>query len=47
MSKVSRYEPPTNHDLAEHYGVAMLPARARAKDKTNAKVENGVLGVPR
>ncbi|HLE61482.1 MAG TPA: hypothetical protein VI750_00015, partial [Pyrinomonadaceae bacterium] len=40
-----RYEPelnPTYTDLAEHYGICVLPARpARPRDK--AKVENGVL----
>lgn len=49
VSKALRYEPdinPTYHDLATHYGVAVLPARARhPKDK--AKVENGVLIVSR
>jgi len=49
VTKASRYEPdvnPTNQDVAEHYGVAVLPARApRPKDK--AKVENGVLMVMR
>ena len=37
VSRASRYEPdinPTYHDLAEHYGVAVLSARARRpKDK--------------
>ncbi len=49
VSKASRYEPdinPTYQDLAEHYGVAVLPARAR-KPKDKAKVENGVLVVTR
>jgi transposase len=49
VSKASRYEPdlnPTYHDLAEHYGVAVLPARAR-RPKDKAKVENGVLVVTR
>ena len=49
VSKASRYEPdvnPTYHDLAEHYGVAVLPARAR-RPKDQAKVENGVLVVTR
>jgi len=37
---------PTHHDLDEHYGVAVLPARThRPKDK--AKVEKGVLVVTR
>jgi len=49
LSKASRYEPdvnPTYQDLAEHYGVAVLPARAR-RPKDKAKVENGVLVVTR
>jgi len=49
VSKASRYEPdinPTYQDLATHYGVAVLPARAR-KPKDKAKVENGVLVVER
>lgn len=49
VTKASRYEPdlnPTYHDLAEHYGVAVLPARAR-RPKDKAKVENGVLVVTR
>lgn len=49
VSKASRYEPdinPTYQDLAEHYGVAVLPARAR-RPKDKAKVENGVLVVTR
>lgn len=49
VSKAARYEPdinPTYHDLAEHYGVAVLPARAR-RPKDKAKVENGVLVVTR
>jgi transposase len=49
ISKASRYEPdvnPTYYDLAEHYGVAVLPARAR-RPKDKAKVENGVLVVTR
>jgi transposase len=45
----SYYEPdlnPTYHDLGEHYGVAIIPARPyRAKDK--AKVEVGVQVVQR
>jgi len=44
-----RYEPdlnPTYHDLAQHYGTAIIPARPRkAKDK--AKVEVGVQVVER
>jgi len=44
-----RYEPdlnPTYHDLAQHYGVAVLPARVR-KPKDKAKVEVGVQVVER
>ena len=40
-----RYEPelnPTYHDLAKHYGTAVIPARVR-KPKDKAKVEGGVL----
>jgi hypothetical protein len=49
VSKASRSEPdinPTYQDLASHYDVAVLPARAR-KPKDKAKVENGVLVVER
>jgi transposase len=45
VSRACRYEPdlnPTYSDLAEHYGICVLPARpARPRDK--AKVETGVL----
>jgi len=44
-----RYEPdlnPAYQDLAEHYGVAILPARVR-KPRDKAKVEGGVLIVER
>ena len=44
-----RYEPalnPSYQDLAEHYGVAILPARVR-KPGDKAKVEGGVLIVER
>ena len=44
-----RYEPEINrsyHDLAEHYGVAILPTRVR-KPKDKAKVENAVQQVER
>lgn len=44
-----RYEPdlnPTYHDLAQHYGVAVIPARVR-KPKDKAKVEVGVQVVER
>ena len=45
----SRYEPelnPSYQDFAEHYGVAILPARVR-KPRDKAKVEGGVLIVER
>jgi transposase len=45
----SRYEPdlnPTYQDLAEHYGIAVIPARPR-KPKDKAKVEVGVQVVER
>ena len=49
VSKASRCEPdvnPTYHEMAEHYGVAMRPARARRlKDKAN--VEDGLPVVTR
>ncbi len=42
VTKAHRYEPelnPTYHDMAPHYGVAIVPARARKpKDKTKAEV---------
>jgi transposase len=41
VSKAHRYEPdinPSYRDLAEHYGVAVLPARSR-KPKDKAKVQ--------
>lgn len=44
-----RYEPqlnPSYQDFAEHYGVAILPARVR-KPRDKAKVEGGVLIVER
>ncbi len=44
-----RYEPEINRtyaELAEHYGVAVVPARVR-KPQDKAKVENGVLQVER
>lgn len=44
-----RYEPdinPTYHDLAQHYGTVVLPARVR-KPKDKAKVEVGVQVVER
>lgn len=49
VSKACRYEPdlnPSYRDLAEHYGVALVPARVR-KPKDKAKVESGVLLVER
>jgi transposase len=45
----SRYEPdlnPTYHDLAQHYGTAVIPARVR-KPKDKAKAEVGVQVVER
>ena len=45
----SYYDPelnPTYRDLAEHYGITVLPARSR-KPRDKAKVENGVLVVER
>lgn len=49
VSKSCRYEPdinPTYKDLAEHYGLAVIPARVR-KPKDKAKAEAGVLLVER
>jgi len=49
VSKAHRYEPdlnPTYQDLANHYGVAVLPARAR-RPRDKAKAEAGVLLVER
>lgn len=49
VSKPCRYDPvlnPTYQDLAQHYGVAVIPARVR-KPKDKAKVETGVLVVER
>ncbi len=49
VSKACRYEPdlnPTYHRMGQHYGVAIMPARAR-KPKDKAKVEAGVLLVTR
>ena len=49
VSKVHRYEPdinPTYLDLANHYGIAVLPARAR-RPRDKAKAEAGVLLVER
>jgi len=49
VSYSCRYDPdanPTYRDFAEHYGTAIMPARA-AKPKDKAKVESGVQGVER
>lgn len=49
VTKAWYYDPvinPTYQRFAEHYGVAILPARVR-KPKDKAKVENGVLLVER
>jgi hypothetical protein len=49
VTKAHRYEPdanPTYQDMATHYGVAVLPARAR-RPRDKAKVEAGVLVVER
>jgi len=49
VSKACRYDPdlnPTYHRMGQHYGVAIMPARAR-KPKDKAKVEAGVLVVTR
>lgn len=49
VHKAHRYEPdlnPAYQDFAEHYGVAILPARVR-KPRDKAKVEAGVLVVER
>jgi transposase len=49
VSRACRYEPelnPTYHDLAVHYGVAVIPARVR-KPRDKAKVEAGVQLVER
>lgn len=49
VSKAHRYEPelnPTYHEMATHYGVAIVPARAR-KPKDKAKAEVGVQVVER
>jgi transposase len=45
VSKAHRYEPdvnPTYQDMAEHYGVAVVPTRT-AQPRDKAKAENGVL----
>jgi len=49
VSKAHRYDPdinPSYRDLAEHYGVAVVPARAR-KPRDKAKAEVGVQVVER
>ena len=49
VTKAHPYDPdinPTYADMAEHYGVTILPARGR-KPKNKAKAENGVLLVER
>ncbi len=49
VTKACRYEPelnPTYADLAQHYGVAVIPARVR-KPRDKATVEAGVLLVER
>ena len=49
VSRAHRYEPdinPTYHDLARHYGVAVLPARVK-KPRDKAKAEVGVQVVER
>ena len=49
VSRAHRYEPDTNptyHDLARHYGVAVLPARVR-RPRDKAKVEVAVQVVER
>ncbi|MGO9595238.1 MAG: Mu transposase domain-containing protein [Steroidobacteraceae bacterium] len=49
MHRACRYEPdlnPSYQDFAEHYGVAILPARVR-KPRDKAKVEVAVQGIER
>lgn len=49
VSQAHRYDPdinPTYQDMANHYGVAIVPARA-AQPKDKAKVEVGVQGIER
>jgi transposase len=49
VTRAHRYEPqlnPSYQDFAEHYGLAILPARVR-KPRDKAKVEAGVLVVER
>jgi transposase len=49
VSQACRYEPdinPTYHEMARHYGTAVMPARVR-RPKDKAKAESGVLGIER
>jgi transposase len=49
VTKARRYEPdlnPADQEIAEHYGVAILPAPVR-RPRDKAKVETGVLIVER
>ena len=49
VTRAHRYEPdlnPTYHEMAEHYGVAIIPARPY-KPRDKAKVESGVLLIQR
>ncbi len=49
VTRACRYEPdlnPTYHEMARHYGTAVIPARPR-KPRDKAKVESGVLLVER
>jgi transposase len=49
VTRACRYEPDLNrtyHEMAQHYGVAVMPARPR-KPRDKAKVENAVLVVER
>jgi transposase len=49
VDRAHRYDPDLNRayaEFAEHYGLAILPARVR-KPRDKAKVENGVLNVER
>jgi transposase len=49
VSRACRYEPeinPTYHEMALHYGTAVIPTRVR-KPRDKAKAENGVLVVER
>jgi transposase len=49
VTRACRYEPDLNrtyHEMAQHYGIAVMPARPR-KPRDKAKVENAVLLVER